>query len=242
MTVSPQSPVRPISPDRREDADKRRENEIPEDHFSALLRVTQIKEEEGRKSFLKLLLQENEETKRECKESETLHENLSLHQKQELGLIGGGPCMGSVGGVDAHAPATAPACQAATLPPDVEAAFEKMASCMLVMTSSHETKTTVYLDHPRFASSALFRTQITIREFSTAPKIFNVEIISNPLAVATIDASKNDLLAAFQNGKFNFSIHRFETEIAQNNDQPVLHRKERDDQEQKEQNQGENNG
>lgn len=238
MTISAQAAVRNISPDKGEPSDKSKDKEVPEEEFSALLRTTQVKEEERRKGFFAMLVKEKEETRRESKETETLHENLSLQQKQELGLIGGGPCMSSVGGIDAHLPPTAPACMAATLPPDIEAAFEKMASCMLVMTSSNETQTTVYLDHPRFASSALFGTQITIREFSSAPKIFNVEIISNPLAVATIDASKNDLLAAFQNGKFNFSIHRFETQIAQNDDRPVLHRKEGDDREQKEQNSG----
>jgi hypothetical protein len=121
------------------------------------------------------------------------------------------------------------------LPPEIGAIFEKMASCMLVMSSSGEVETTLFLDTPHFASSPFFGTKITIREFSTAPKAFNVEIASSSQAIIAIDSSRNDLLSAFQNGNFNFSIHRLDTYI-QNEERPVLHRKEseeRDNQEKK---------
>jgi hypothetical protein len=114
------------------------------------------------------------------------------------------------------------------LPAEIEAIFEKMASCMLVMSSSGEAETTLFLDNPHFASSIFFGTKITIREFSTAPKAFNVEIASSSQAIIAIEASKSGLLSAFQNGNFNFSIHRFDTHI-QNEERPVLHRKESED-------------
>ncbi len=120
----------------------------------------------------------------------------------------------------------APGAKTTPLSPEIEAAFEKMASCMLVMSASNDVETTLFLDNPHFASSALFGTQITIREFSTAPKAFNVEIISNPAGVALIDGSKNDLLSAFRDGNFNFTIHRFDTHIEDNSDRPLFHRKE----------------
>jgi len=111
----------------------------------------------------------------------------------------------------------------------VEALFEKMASCMLVMSTSHEQETTLVLDSPNFASSSFFGTQITIREFSTAPKAFNIEILANPLALTMINASKNDLLTAFQRSNFNFTVHRLETHLEQTEQRPLFHRKERDD-------------
>jgi hypothetical protein len=111
---------------------------------------------------------------------------------------------------------------------EVMALFEKMASCMLVMSSSEDVETTLFLDNPHFASSVFFGTKITVREFSTAPKAFNVEIASSSQAIMAIEASKSDLLAAFQNGNFNFSIHRFDTQI-QREERPVLHRKESED-------------
>ncbi len=107
------------------------------------------------------------------------------------------------------------------LPPEIEVLFEKMASAMIVMCSPGETETTIYLDNG---------TRVTIREFSTAPKAFNVEIASHHThALATIDAHKQELLSAFHEGNFNFSIHRFETQLQPSEDRPVLHRKERDD-------------
>lgn len=112
------------------------------------------------------------------------------------------------------------------LTPAIEAAFEKMASCMLIMSSTHETETTFFLDNPQFASSALFGTQITIREFSTAPKIFNIEMTSNPHGVAMMEAGRNSLLSAFENAQFNFKVHRFETQILHSEKSPVFHRKE----------------
>jgi len=111
------------------------------------------------------------------------------------------------------------------LPPDIELLFEKIACTMMVMSSSKEMETTLLLDNP---TSIFYGTTITIREFSTAPKIFNVEILSSLAGIHAIDSSKNDLLSAFQNGNFNFSVHRLETFIHRE-DRPVLHRKESSD-------------
>lgn len=114
-----------------------------------------------------------------------------------------------------------PAAAVKVLPPEIEALFEKMASAMIVMCSPGETETTIILDNG---------TRITIHEFSTAPKAFNVEIAAHhPHALAVIDAHKQELLSAFHEGNFNFSIHRFETQLQQSEDRPVLHRKESGD-------------
>lgn len=112
--------------------------------------------------------------------------------------------------------------------------FEAMASRMIVMHSSGEVKTTLFLDNP---SSRFFGTTITIREFSTAPKVFNVEIASSTQMICAIEASKNDLLSAFQHGNFNFSIHRLDT-LLQNEEHPVMHRDENQDGDHKDQNGG----
>jgi hypothetical protein len=92
----------------------------------------------------------------------------------------------------------------------VDALFESMASQMVIMTSSHEQKTTIVLDADRFGLSPLAGAEITITEFSTAPKIFNVEIIGNPSAVVLIQKSQEALLQRIAKGNFSFSIHRFE--------------------------------
>lgn len=106
---------------------------------------------------------------------------------------------------------------------EIDVLFEKMASLMLITHSSGETETTLFLDNP---TSLFCGTRITVREFSTAPKAFNVEIASSPAAIAAIEAGKNDLMAAFQNGKFPFSIHRFDTQLQDVEERPLFHRKE----------------
>jgi hypothetical protein len=112
---------------------------------------------------------------------------------------------------------------------DLDAIFEKIASCMVLMTSSADVETTMIMDKP---GSLFFGTEITIREFSTAPKAFNVEIRSLAQAIQAIEANRNALLSLFERGNFNFSVHRLETFI-QNEEKPVLHRKESSDQEHK---------
>jgi hypothetical protein len=102
---------------------------------------------------------------------------------------------------------------------------------MIVMSSSNEVETTLFLDNP---SSIFCGSRITIREFSTAPKVFNIEIASNAQTIATLDAARSDLLAAFQNGKFNFSVHRFDTEVQRSEERPIFHRRENSDRDQRE--------
>lgn len=115
--------------------------------------------------------------------------------------------------------------QPVKLPVEIEALFEKMAGTMLVLASSGETETTVFLDAPQFNQSPFYGTRITIKEFSTAPKAFNIEIASSILVLNAIDIHKPALLSAFAQADFNFSIGRFDTEILQE-DRPLFHRKE----------------
>ncbi|MBS0620227.1 MAG: hypothetical protein JSS61_02060 [Verrucomicrobia bacterium] len=126
---------------------------------------------------------------------------------------------------------TAQAVASTTLPASLEALFEKTASAMLVMHSQQETETTLFIDHP---DSLFCGTRITIREFSTAPLSYNIEIGSHPALLATLELHKATFLAAFQRSNFPFSIHRLDTHIEQVEDRPVFHRKESDDHKQEE--------
>ncbi|MBS0605029.1 MAG: hypothetical protein JSS60_08375 [Verrucomicrobia bacterium] len=245
MSVLPQELMRKISANSSSHSELSLTTEIPEERFRELLQVLPIDEKNRDPDFFSLLIGEEEE------ENPIDHqENHAVfcapiaqpwaplqpdEDKKDQSKVVEAPCVAplSFRASDAGVAVSAPT--APTLAPEVEAAFEKMASCMIVMSSSHEVETTLFLDNPRFSSSSLFGTKITIREFSTAPKAFNIEIVSNPHAVAMIDASKNDLLSAFQNGSFNFTVHRFDTHLEQREDRPVLHRKESGDKEQKDQ-------
>lgn len=202
---------------------------IPDDRFKKILKTMPVDEDQCDKDLFRMI--EEEEEKDEIPEGVMAAApslNSAPEQKKE-----------KTGAVQTPAlPANAhmlffsnslntppPTSMRISLSPEVQALFEKMASTMIVMQTSGEAETTLFLDSPQFASSIFFGTQITIREFSTAPKAFNVEIVSTPSAIHAIDPCKNDLLSAFQNGHFNFSIHRFDTYI-HTEERPVLHRKE----------------
>lgn len=221
MSILSSNPLRKPSTDSHRTEEQPVCEDVPEGHFRELLQVQRAAEELREKNFFAMIAEDEEE------ESEHADEVMAAAVLNSL------PCPGLISSLEIAATNSISATKITELSAEVEALFEKMASCMIVMNASNDVETTLFLDSANFASSSLFGTQITIKEFSTAPKTFNVEIISNPNAIAVIDAGKNSLLSNFQKGNFNFSIHRLDTHIEQNIDRPVFHRKESTDQEQK---------
>lgn len=109
-------------------------------------------------------------------------------------------------------------------PPEIFAFMEKVASEMIVMTSEKSMKTTLILDKDVFGSTLLKEAEITIEEFSSAPKIFNVKITASPEAIARVRGHIEEFLKLFQERKFGFSINRIDTELSTS--KPVFSRKE----------------
>ncbi len=208
---------------------------IPDDRFKKILKTMPV-DENLRDKNLFAMIEEEEEEISEGAVAPTPPLNSTPEPKKNKVIAVQSAAMPAAGPLLFYSSSTQTAVSLKiSLSPEVQALFEKMASAMIVMQTSGEAETTLFLDSPQFASSIFYGTQITIREFSTAPKAFNVEIISSPSAIGVIDPCKNDLLSAFQNGHFNFSIQRFDT-FLQTEDRPVLHRKENsgdDDQERK---------
>jgi len=101
----------------------------------------------------------------------------------------------------------------ANLSPQILQLFERMVGVMTVMTTSGISETTINLDAPQFAGSVFFGAQIVIREFSTAPKTYNIELIGNSQAVNLFQGGAEDLVAAFQAGKYNFKVNRIDTSL-----------------------------
>lgn len=89
--------------------------------------------------------------------------------------------------------------------------FERMVGTMTVMTLTGETQTTLNLTAPQFANSLFYGAQITITEFSTAPKVFNISFLGNTAAAAKVfDNNVADLVAAFKAGQYNFEVGRID--------------------------------
>jgi hypothetical protein len=225
MSISlPQELIRKTSADSQKTSSS---GEIPDGRFRELLQVHPNEENPQEKNLFNLVEEEEEEKLMDGPGGIPISLNPTssspAKKVEKTDRIAGAPAVSrsflAVPSNFATAPILHP------LSPEIELIFEKMASSMIVMSSSGEVETTLFLDNP---NSIFYGTTITIREFSTAPKAFNVEITSFTPAIQAIESSKNDLLSAFQNGNFNFSIHRLETFI-QSEERPVFHRKESSD-------------
>lgn len=235
MSILPQELMRKLSAT-RESSERTSSSKIPDQRFRELMKVTPADERSKKRDLFSLYNEEEDD------EDENNPLSSGMFAAQPVILTpsdektdGSAAVMAACAStaLDARGPAVAMmSTPTVSLPPGIEALFEKMASEMLVMCSSGETETTLFLDNPHFASSIFFGTQITIREFNTAPKAFNIEITAFPTALAALGAGMQGLLAAFQNGKFNFSVHRIDTLVKQHEERPVLHRKESGDRDQ----------
>ncbi len=130
---------------------------------------------------------------------------------------------GEIPGAVPSSPTTGPSSYA-YLHPLVLDLFERMVGVMTVMATTGITETTVTLSAPEYAKSVFYGAQIIITEFSTAPKAFNVQVIASPQGVALFQANVDDLVSAFQGGKYNFRINRIEAGLSA--EKPLFKRKE----------------
>lgn len=125
------------------------------------------------------------------------------------------------------APASATPPAYATLNSEILALFEKMVGVIAVMKESGINETIIHLNSAEYANSRFAGSQIVIREFSTAPMAYNIELIGTPQNAALFEQNVGSLMNAFQAGHHNFTVNRIDTRIAsQRPDKPVFHRKE----------------
>lgn len=97
----------------------------------------------------------------------------------------------------------------------IEALFDKMVDYISHCVESDIKKTTITLNASEFSNSLFRGAKITITEYSSAPKIFNIELAGSPEALVLFQASATDLMAAFQKGNFNFQVNRCEADFSE---------------------------
>lgn len=198
MTVFSSRHLTPPSTESSKPSDRAASRQPPGEKFRKLMQVSPVDKESRERDLFALIEEENA---REEDEVPGLA-NLPVALPLQAGI---------------QAPA---ALQGEIRLGEIQALFEKMASAMIVQNASGEAQTTLFLDNP---NSIFNGTQITITEFSTAPKIFNIEIASNPLALSKIQEHQAAMLAVFQEGRFNFGVHRIDTHIREDGERPVFH-------------------
>lgn len=203
MSVFPRESLHRVSHHAQDSAKMSEKVDRTDRRFKDCLKVSRVDDQKKTKNFFDFVQEEEEKTPLQA------------------------GCISSSSLCAMEATSDAVISRATALSADVEAAYEKMASQMIIMHASGDQETILYLDSAQF--STLFGTKIVIKEFSTAPKAFNIEIISNPQAVALMDASKAHLMATFQNGNFPFSVNQLDAHLEE---RPVFCRKEAFDQQQ----------
>lgn len=115
-----------------------------------------------------------------------------------------------------------------SLTPEMLKLFEHLASTLVVIDTNGVKETTIHLNSAEF-SSKFAGVQIVIREYATAPKQFNVELLGNAQNVELFEKNIPHLMSAFKEGHYNFKIHRMEASTLSKN-RPLFHRKEKVDQ------------
>ncbi len=94
------------------------------------------------------------------------------------------------------------------------ALFEKMLSVITILKDSGVTETTIHLISPEFANSQLYGSQVIIREYSSAPLVYNIEFMGNPQAASLFEKNLKHLRSAFNDPKYRFRVNRLEASIS----------------------------
>lgn len=111
---------------------------------------------------------------------------------------------------------TTPVIKKADFAPEILSLIEKIGSEMIVMSSDGITRTTLILPSSDTVNSFFSGMEITIEEYSSAPKIFNIKISASAEASNIIRANTHEILKLFHETKFNFSVNRLDTQISSN--------------------------
>lgn len=99
------------------------------------------------------------------------------------------------------------------LPSQVLELYERMVGVMTIMVDSGIKETTIHLTADQFASSPFYGSQIIIKEYATAPKEFNIQFNTTAQAAPIFQHHITDLMAAFQQGNYNFKVRQVEVNI-----------------------------
>lgn len=108
--------------------------------------------------------------------------------------------------------------------------FDRMVGTITIMNDSGIKTTEFILSGEEFASSIFYGAHITITEYSTAPKAFNIQLSASPKAVALFQENMPNLLVNFASSNYAFRINRLETSLIE--ERPLFKRKRSSDNDQ----------
>jgi hypothetical protein len=99
--------------------------------------------------------------------------------------------------------------------------FHIIGTITAMVSPKGDSLTEFVLNAPGFANSKFYGSKISIEKFATAPDQLNIRLTGSNDAVAAFNQNIPNFLAAFEGGKFPFTIHRIEASY----EKPLFHRK-----------------
>jgi len=106
--------------------------------------------------------------------------------------------------------------------------YNKLVDKLFFIHQNGIQETTLLLEGEGLSSSVFQGTKITITEYSTAPKVFNIKIATTAEALSYFEGHASSLLNALQKGKFGFSVYQLDTELLTEKEKPSIPPVERD--------------
>ncbi len=101
-----------------------------------------------------------------------------------------------------------------SIPDECLKIFDKLCSEMLVMDAESCITTTFVLETESFARSPFYGATVTIEEYSTAPKVFNVSITAQESAITLIETQMTGFFELLETRNFSFAIHKIDTHLS----------------------------
>lgn len=110
--------------------------------------------------------------------------------------------------------------------PQLQEFFQKLVGVITVMNASGVSETVIQLNAPAGTRLAIFNgSEISIKEYSSAPKSFNIQFNGNPEAVNLVQGNLGSLMAALSDKEYNFKVNRFDIGLVPRKDEPLFKRK-----------------
>lgn len=99
------------------------------------------------------------------------------------------------------------------LHPDILDIVERIVGALVYLDQTGIKETTIIINASEEKPSIFDGSKITIREYSTAPKQFNVELSGTPKAVDLFQTNMQDLEEAFDTLPYNFEVKNIQTSL-----------------------------
>jgi hypothetical protein len=185
-------------------SDRNRKREVKPEGFRSHLKVSSIREDDTKDNLLTLVtkLETEEKNASSCEETDSEENSLGIAALQPLAPV-----------APIASGSTMQTQSVKALSGELLALFESMASEITIMDANGVTETTITYASKEPHTSPFHNTQITVNEFRTAPKAFNIQIDTSPQALAILQKNLPNLTAAFETGKYCFKINRLDISL-----------------------------